>query len=172
MQWSRDRPFGRLSLLDRLDRARRAHAARRYAAHGWTVELHGEMVLLGTGSTLDAIEVPPGLGAAVRTPDRPTPGPVAVTAAGRCILLVRPGSPLRPELERRLDVVRHGPGSWVAVAPSRLPEGLVRWVIAPADTGWTLPPADDVQRLLVGALDPRPVVRPSVPRQLSTSRRA
>jgi hypothetical protein len=172
MQWSRDRPFGPPSLLDRLDRARRARAARRYAAHGWTVELHGEMVLLGTGSTLDAIEVPPGLGAAVQKPGLDNPGPIAVTAAGRCIFLVRPGSPLRPELERRLDVVRHGPGSWVAVAPSRLPEGLVRWVIAPADTGWTLPPADDVQRLLVDALDTRPVVRPSVPRQLSTSRRA
>jgi hypothetical protein len=169
MQWSRDRPFGPPSLLDRWDRARRAQAARRYAAHGWTVELHGEMVLLGTGSTLDAIEVPPGLGAAV-SPE--TPGPVAVTAAGRCIFLVRPGSPLRPELQRRLDVVWHGPGSWVAVAPSRLPEGPVRWANPPARTGWRLPPADDIQRLLVNALGPRPVIRPAVPRQLSTSRRA
>jgi hypothetical protein len=146
---------------------RRAQAARRYAAHGWTVELHGELVLLGTGSELDAIEVPPGLGAAVRKP-----GPVAVTATGRCIFLVRPGSPLRPELERRLDVVRHGTGSWVAVAPSRLPEGPVRWAVTPASTGWRLPPADDVQRLLVDALDSRSVARPAVPRQLSTSRRA
>jgi len=168
MQWSRHRPFGPPSLLDRLDRARRARAARRYAAHGWTVELHGELVLLGTGSTLDAIEVPPGLGAAVL----PGPGPVAVTAAGRCAFLVRPGSPLRPELERRLDVVRHGPGSWVPVAPSRLPEGLVRWAVSPTRTGWQLPPADEVQQLLVDALDSRPVVRPAVPRQLSTSRRA
>jgi hypothetical protein len=146
---------------------RRAQAARRYAAHGWTVELHGELVLLGTGSELDAIEVPPGLGAAV-----PKPGPVAVTATGRRIFLVRPGSPLRPELERRLDVVRHGTGSWVAVAPSRLPEGPVRWAITPASTGWRLPSADDVQRLLVDALDSRPAARPAVPRQLSTSRRA
>jgi hypothetical protein len=168
MQWSRGRPFGPPSLLDRLDRARRAQAARRYAAHGWTVELHGEIVLVGTGSTLDAIEVPRALGAAVPL----TPGPVAVTAAGRRIFLVRPGSPLRPELERRLDVVRHGPGSWVAVAPSRLPEGLVRWAIAPSRTGWRLPPADDVQQMLVDALDSRPVVRPAVPRQMSTSRRA
>jgi hypothetical protein len=170
MQWSRDRPFGRPSLLDRLDRMRRVQAARRYAAHGWTVELHGELVLLGTGSVLDAIEVPPGLGAAVQGLE--TPGPLAVTATGRRIFLVRPGSPLRPELERRLDVVRHGPGSWVAVAPSRLPEGLVRWSIPPTRTGWRLPPADDVQRLLAGALDSRPVLRPAVPRQLSTSRRA
>jgi hypothetical protein len=166
MQWTMGRPFGPPSLLDRLDRVRRAQAARRYAAHGWTVELHGEIVLVATGSELDAIEVPPALGEGIRL------GPVAVTATGRCIFLVRPGSPLRPELERRLDVVRHGPGSWVAVAPSRLPEGPMRWAIAPARTGWRLPPADDVQRLLVDALDSRPIVRPAVPRQLSTSRRA
>jgi hypothetical protein len=146
---------------------RRARAARRYAARGWTVELHGELVLLGTGSELDAIEVPPGLGAAVRKP-----GPVAVTATGRCVFLVRPGSPLRPELERRLDVVRHGPGSWVAVPPSRLPEGPMSWAIAPAAVGWRLPASDDVQRLLVDALDSRPAARPAVPRQMSTSRRA
>lgn len=170
MQWSMGRPFGPPSLLDRLDRARRARAARRYTAHGWTVELHGELVLIGTGSELDAIEVPPGLGAAVR--ERDPGGPVAVTAAGRAIFLVRPGSPLRPELERRLDVVRHGPGSWVAVAPSRLPEGPVRWAITPASTGWRLPAAEVVQQALVDALDSRPVARLAVPRQMSTSRRA
>jgi hypothetical protein len=172
MQWTMGRPFGPPSLLDRLDRVRRAQAARRYAAHGWTVELHGEIVLVATGSALDAIEVPPALGAAIQQAAAQNPGPVAVTATGRCIFLVRPGSPLRPELDRRLDVVRHGPGSWVAVAPSRLPEGPMRWAIAPGRTGWRLPASDDVQRLLVNALDSRPVVRPVVPRQLSTSRRA
>jgi hypothetical protein len=172
MQWSRGRPFGPPSLLDRLDRMRRARAARRYAAHGWTVESHGEIVLLGTGSELDAIEVPPTLSLSRLGAARGKPGPVAVTATGRCVFLVRPGTPLRPELQRRLDVVRHGPGSWVAVAPSRLPEGPVRWAITPADAGWRLPASEDVQRLLVSALDSRPPARPAVPRQLSTSRRA
>jgi hypothetical protein len=178
MQWSRDRPFGplallyRLALLDRLalfDRLNRARAARRYRAHGWTTRLHGELVLLATGTDLDAIEVPAGLGAAARLVRN---GPVAVTATGRCIFLVRSGTPLVPELQRRLDVVRHGPGSWVAVAPSRLPEGPTRWVVPPGRTGWRLPASDDVQQLLVDALDTRPVTRPVVPRQLSTSRRA
>ena len=171
MQWSIDRPFGRPSHLDRLTRflhrARRCRAARRYAAHGWRVERHGDTVLLMTGAELDALEVPATLGARV---DRS--GPVAVTAAGRWIFLVRPGTPLCPELDRRLDVVRHGPGSRVAVAPSRLPEGPVRWAVAPAEAHWRLPDSDVVQRRLVEALGGPPPTRPVVPRQLSTLRRA
>jgi hypothetical protein len=171
MQWSIGRPFGPPSRLDRLTRlrhrARRFRAARRYAAHGWTVERHGDAVLLVTGSELDALEVPATWGSRV---DRS--GPVAVTAAGRWIFLVRPGTPLRPELDRRLDIVRHGPGSRVAVAPSRLPEGLVHWAVAPAETRWRLPDADLVQRLLVDALDTRPPGKPVIPRQTSTLRRA
>jgi hypothetical protein len=174
MQRNIERPFVRPSPLDRLTRvlhrARRYRAARRYAAHGWTVERQAETVLLVTGSELDALEVPASLGARRRADHS---GPVAVTAAGRWIFLVRPGTPLCPELERRLDVVRHGPGSRVAVAPSRLPEGLVRWAVTPRETRWRLPAAEAVQRMLVDALGaadpPRP---PVVPRQLSTSRRA
>jgi hypothetical protein len=170
MQWSIDRPFVPRSLLDRLARARRHRAARRYAAHGWTVEHRGQVILLATGSEVDALEVPASLGATQR-PDHC--GPVAVTAAGRWIFLVRPGTPLCPELDRRLDVVRHGPGSWVAIAPSRLPEGPVRWAVAPRETRWRLPAAEVVQRMLVDALGAGgPPDRPVVPRQLSTSRRA
>jgi hypothetical protein len=171
MQWSIGRPFGPPSRLDRLtrflSRARRISAARRYAAHGWTVERRGDLILLVTGSELDALEVPAMVGSRVDPS-----GPVAVTAAGRWIFLVRPGTPLCPELDRRLDVVRHGPGSRVAIAPSRLPEGPVRWVVAPGETHWRLPDSDLVQRLLVGALDPRPPGAPVIPRQMSTLRRA
>ena len=171
MQWSIGRLFVPPSLFERprgfLHRARRFRAARRYAAHGWTVQRRGEAVLLVTGSELDALEVPATWGSRA---DRR--GPVAVTATGRWIFLVRPGTPLRPELDRRLDVVRHGPGSWIAVAPSRLPEGPVRWAVTPGKTRWRLPDAEVVQRMLVEALAAGPVRRPVVPRQLSTSRRA
>jgi hypothetical protein len=68
------------------------------------------------------------------------------------MFLVRPGEPLRPELDNRLDVVRHGPGSWIPAPPTRLLEGPVRWAISPEETDWRLPEPYPLQRLLVDAL--------------------
>lgn len=143
-------------------------------------------VLLTTGGAFDVLEVPAVLGLRVlgvtrlrggvlgaeRAEGR---GPVAVTAAGRWMFLVRPGRPLRPELEHRLDVVRHGPGSWIPAPPSRMPDGPVRWAVPPERTRWRLPAAEVVQGMLADALGsrgPTPDGHPLVPRQLSTSRRA
>jgi Bifunctional DNA primase/polymerase, N-terminal len=169
--------------------------------HGWWRH-RPFSVLLPTGRTFDAIEVPGSIGLRVlgtarppgsgrrrgpahppgvrRMPggwrasgvDRAARGPVAVTAAGRWMFLVRPGVPLRSELDQRMDVVRHGLGSWVPAAPSRMLEGPVRWVVAPDRTQWRLPDAEAVQALLVDALGTVPNPPPTVPRQLSTARRA
>ena len=79
-------------------------------------------------------------------------GPVAVTPTGRWMFLVRPGDPLRPELEHCFDVVRHGLGSWIPAPPSRLPEGPVRWAVAPEQARWRLPDSYAVQSMLVDAL--------------------
>ena len=98
-------------------------------------------------------------------------GPVAVTAAGRWMFLVQPGTPLRPELDHRLDVVRHGAGSWIPAAPSRMAEGPVRWAVPPEETQWRLPGAAVVQGLLTDALGTVRGRRLRVPRQLSTARR-
>jgi hypothetical protein len=141
-------------------------------------------VLLATGDRFDALEVPASLGLRVLGTARllgaapPVPGrsdargPVAVTAAGRWMFLVQPGTPLRPELDNRLDIVRHGRGSWIPAAPSRLLEGPVRWAVPPERTQWRLPDAEPVQSLLIDALGSVPVRPPTVPRQLSTTRRA
>ncbi|HEY0002870.1 MAG TPA: hypothetical protein VGB74_20620 [Actinoplanes sp.] len=99
-------------------------------------------------------------------------GPVAVTAAGRYMFLVRAGVPLRTELDSQSDIVRHGPGSWIPAAPSRLPDGPVRWAVDPERTGWRLPDAELVQTLLTGALGTVRTTRTVVPRQWSTARRA
>jgi hypothetical protein len=141
-------------------------------------------VLLATGWKFDVVEVPASLGlrvlgaarlhAGIHGPDRADArGPVAVTPSGRWMFLVRPGVPLRPELQLRLDVVRHGRGSWIPAAPSRMPDGPVRWAVSPDRTQWHLPASAAVQSMLVDALGTvgrRPVV--AVPRQMSTSRRA
>jgi hypothetical protein len=125
-------------------------------------------VLLTTGVSFDVLEVPRPL--ARRAAGL---GPAAVTATGRWMLLVRPGCPLRPELDQRLDVIRHGVGSWIPAPPSRMVEGPVRWGVSPAQVEWRLPAAELVQERLVAALGPvREPGRPIVPRQLSTARRA
>src|SRR5688500_17838620 len=108
-------------------------------------------VLLPTGRAFDVLEVPAHLGlrvlgaarlhASVLGPGRgQVRGPVAVTPTGRWMFLVRPGDPLRPELDHCFHVVRHGPGSWIPAPPTRLPEGAVRWAVAPHPARW--PPPD------------------------------
>ncbi|WP_229072301.1 bifunctional DNA primase/polymerase [Actinoplanes sp. DH11] len=133
-------------------------------ARWWRRQAH--TVLLPTGSRFDVLEVPAALGRQL-----PALGPVAVTAAGRWMLLVGPGRPLRPELENRIDVVRHGIGSWIPAPPNRLLDGPIRWTVAPEQVDWRMPDAERVQELLVVAAGPAPG-RPLIPRQLSTSRRA
>lgn len=92
-------------------------------------------VLLATGYAFDVIETPARIGA----PARGTPGPIAVTPTGRWMFLVRPGESLRPELAAQLDVVLHGPGSWIPAPPTRTPLGRVRWERSPAAADWRLP---------------------------------
>jgi hypothetical protein len=135
-------------------------------------------VLLATGGKFDALEVPATLGARVLSAVRrhgellgpemsDARGPVLVTAGGRWMFLVKPGEPLRSELEHRLDVVRHGRGSWIPAAPSRMLEGPVRWALSPEQAQWRLPDPDLVQGLLVESLGPVHPGRIMVPRQMS-----
>jgi Bifunctional DNA primase/polymerase, N-terminal len=140
----------------------------------WRRRAHS--VLLVTGRCFDALEVPAALGLRVLGTARLTRradalGPVAVTAAGRWMFLVAPGVPLRSELDHRLDVVRHGLGSWIPAAPSRMLEGPVRWAVSPEEARWLLPDAEVVQTLLIDALGAVRAPKLTVPRQLSTARR-
>jgi hypothetical protein len=98
------------------------------------------------------------------------------TPAGYWLFLVRPGAPLRSDLESVLGIARHGRGSWVPAAPGRTHEGPIRWVVSPERVGWRLPASAAVQRMLArhltGAAHIRPIPRITVPRQTSTARRA
>ncbi|TDB77043.1 bifunctional DNA primase/polymerase [Micromonospora sp. KC723] len=125
-------------------------------ANWWRSRPHG--VLLPTGRAFDVLEVAAHLGRHVldAIPRHPAGagvrGPVLVTPTGRWMFLVRPGDPLRPELDHCFQVVRHGPGSWIAAPPTRLPEGPVRWAVAPEQAQWRLPDSYLVQNALIGAL--------------------
>jgi hypothetical protein len=122
----------------------------------WCSRPHG--VLLPTGRAFDVLEVPAHLGRNVldavdRHPAGPgVRGPVVVTPTGRWMFLVRPGDPLRPELEHCFHVVRHGPRSWIPAPPTRLPEGPVRWAVAPEQVRWQLPDPYLVQNTLIESL--------------------
>jgi hypothetical protein len=141
--------------------------------HGWW-RSHPHTVLLATGGSFDALEVPAALGLRVlgRARLMGHAGPVAKTAADRWMFLVRPGVPLRSELDHRVDIVRHGRGSWIPAAPSQMLEGMVRWAVRPEQCAWHLPDATVVQALLADALGSAPTPQLVVPRQMSTSRRA
>ncbi|SCL38024.1 Bifunctional DNA primase/polymerase, N-terminal [Micromonospora rhizosphaerae] len=115
-------------------------------------------VLLPTGRAFDVLEVSADLGrrmldgVATHPAGLGVRGPVLVTPTGRWMFLVRPGDPLRPELEQCFHVVRHGPGSWIAAPPTRLAEGTVRWAVAPEQVRWQLPDSYLAQNALIRAL--------------------
>ncbi|GGM48844.1 DNA primase [Micromonospora sonchi] len=144
----------------------------------WRSRPHG--ILLPTGRSFDVLEVPADLGRRVLEAVRAHPvgpgvrGPVLVTPTARWMFLVRPGDPLRPELEHCRHVMRHGPGSWVAAPPTRLAEGQVRWAVAPEQARWQLPDSYLVQTTLIDALrDAGITLAPAlVPGHLPLPRRA
>lgn len=105
-------------------------------------------VLLPTGRTFDAIEVPALVGCSMRG----IGGPIMITPQGHWIFLVRPGAPLREELKEREDLVHHGLGSWIPAPPTVLPEGPLRWHLSPRQVGWQLPDSGEAQRALLSAL--------------------
>ncbi|WP_285686638.1 DNA primase [Actinoplanes sp. NBRC 103695] len=181
MQTNPRRPFGRTAFLDRL---RRRRLIRRYEAHGWRVlddDVEQGQIRLATGLRFDALAMPDTLGlrilgttrlhAELELPD--LRGPVLGTPTGSWLFLVRPGTPLRSDLEDILGIVRHGRGSWVPAAPGRTAEGPIRWVVTPERVGWRLPASTAVQDMLADRLTDHPMPpRITVPRQVSTDRRA
>lgn len=106
-------------------------------------------VLLATGDAFDVVEVPAYMGTGASDKVR---GPVAVTPLGRWMFLVRPGGDLHPDLAQQHDVVLHGGGSWIPAPPVRMPEGRVRWAVAPHESAWRIPDLGTVQTALVATL--------------------
>jgi len=124
---------------------------------GWWQSLH-HAVLLATGHNVDVLEVPAALGRLAAPHVR---GPVSVAPSGRLMFLVRPGEGLRPEMQRRADVVLHGLGSWVPLPPTDHPGGRMRWETAPEEYDWELPDPYAVQALLLAGVRELKAERPA-----------
>ncbi|MBW1603989.1 bifunctional DNA primase/polymerase [Streptomyces sp. JJ66] len=113
-------------------------------------------VLLPTGRTFDAIDVPEVAGClALARMERleVALGPVTSTPQGRMLFLVLPGAASKaPGLIRRLgwspgalDLATHGEGSWIAAPPTRVGvRGCVQWVRHPTDANRWLPDAEEL----------------------------
>lgn len=113
-------------------------------------------VLLPTGRTFDAIDVPEGAGflALARLERMELPlGPVLSTPARRMAFFVLPGAAAKvPDLLRRLgwtpdslDLVVRSEGDWIAAPPTRMASGgRVQWARQPTAINRWLPDAEDL----------------------------
>ncbi len=111
-------------------------------------------VLLATGVTLDAIEVPGhlGRGAARELRSAGLPVPIIATPDDRWTFLVTAGQPLARTLAEHPDVVLHGDGSHVPLPPTPVEHGVVHWRVRPEVCGWQMPASSIVQDALQDAL--------------------
>ncbi|MEU1539484.1 bifunctional DNA primase/polymerase [Actinacidiphila glaucinigra] len=121
----------------------------------WQRQPHAS-VLLPTGRTFDAIDVPEDAGclALARMERMELPlGPVLGTPSRRMIFFVLPGAAAKvPDLLRRLgwapsslDLVVRGDGDWVPAPPTRLGTGgVVQWVRQPTALNRWLPDTEEL----------------------------
>ncbi|WP_446038888.1 bifunctional DNA primase/polymerase [Streptomyces sp. SID1121] len=113
-------------------------------------------VLLPTGRTFDALDVPESAGflALARMERmRLTLGPVTWTPDRRLLFFVLPGAALKVDglvtglgwVPAAIDLVTHGEGGYVAAPPTRLGgHGAVQWARRPTPANRWLPDADEL----------------------------
>ncbi|GAB1514928.1 bifunctional DNA primase/polymerase [Actinophytocola sp. KF-1] len=111
-------------------------------------------VLLATGVTLDAIEVPGHLGRGAARMLRAVglPVPIIATPDDRWTFLVRTGQKLARPLVEQGDVVLHAADSFVPLPPTPVQHGVVHWRVRPEVCGWQMPAASLVQDALMDAI--------------------
>lgn len=127
-------------------------------------------ILLRCGVTVDAIEIPAGLGnaalAALR--DKQQVGPIAITPFDTWMLLVKAGVPLLPKLAERVGISLRAHSTWVPLPPTERARIPYRWRMSPVAVGWAMPSSGAVQNVLVDVTSTRYGSRraaaPAVPR--------
>jgi bifunctional DNA primase/polymerase-like protein len=111
-------------------------------------------LLLATGVTLDAIEVPGHLGRGAARMLRAVglPVPIMATPDDRWMFLVNTGQKLARSLVEHGDVVLHQKDSWVPLPPTPAQHGVVHWRVRPEVCGWQMPTSNLVQDALMDAI--------------------
>ncbi|MGI5398236.1 bifunctional DNA primase/polymerase [Streptomyces sp. CA-135486] len=126
------------------------------AAHRLWSQQPKASILLPTGRTFDALDVPESAGflalARLERLDLPL-GPVTCTPDRRMLFFVLPGAAVKvPDLIRTMgwtpssiDLVARGEGHYVAAPPTRIGgHGAVQWVRRPTHANRWLPDADEL----------------------------
>jgi hypothetical protein len=127
-------------------------ATREFDDHGWpVVAASPTTVLLVTGARFDILEVPAAIGRGVCAHLRAAGSvvPVAATPTGIWWYPIASGGVLPAELRDIDGVVLHSDGAAVLAPPSEVPDGWVHWRVAPARTGYQVPPADLIFNVVV-----------------------
>jgi hypothetical protein len=126
------------------------------AARRMWAKVPGASVLLATGRTFDAVDVPETAGClALARMERLglTTGPVTAAPDGRMLFFVLPGAAQKvPALVRALgwspgalDLVTRGDGDWIVAPPTMLgTKGSVQWVCAPTAANRWLPDVEEI----------------------------
>lgn len=140
---------------DRPDWANQATGSATAARRLWSRQPTAS-ILLPTGRTFDALDVPESAGflalARMERMDLPL-GPVTCTPDRRMLFFVLPGAALKaPELVRglgwmpsSLDLVARGEGHYVAAPPTRVGgRGAVQWARRPTPANRWLPDAEEL----------------------------
>lgn len=120
-------------------------AAREFTDHSWpVVEETATTLRLLTGTVLEVLELPAWIarGVCARLRGADVVVPVAATPTGSWWYPIAPGAVLPADLHDIEGVVLHSGGDTVLAPPSEVPDGWVHWRVAPALTGYRLPPAD------------------------------
>jgi hypothetical protein len=135
-------------------RAELRAAAREYADHGWPVgDVSSAGLVLTTGTTLDALEVPAAVGRLVCGQLRAVglAVPVAATPTGTWWYPVQAGAAVPSHLRGR--VVLRTAGAPVVAPPSETPDGWVHWRVAPALSGYRVPAAAPILAAISSAIE-------------------
>lgn len=119
-------------------------SAREFSDHGWPVVVGTEGLLLVTGSVLDVVELPADHGRRVCSRLRAcgVVVPVAATPAGGWWFPVAVGSGPVDPAATEAGVILHTAGRRMLAPPSEVADGWVHWRVAPALTGYRLPPGE------------------------------
>lgn len=110
-------------------------------------------IVMACGWIADAIEIPAEIALHITQPlrERGCLPPTVVTPFATWFLLVKPGTPLAPELARHPTIRVFGAGTWIPLPPTSHGTWCYRWRSKPSTPAGSLPSGGRVQQAVLDA---------------------